>query len=227
MDIELYYEEKGDGDPLILLHGNGEDHEYFKNQIPFFAKKYRVIAIDTRGHGRSPRGNAPFRIRQFAEDLRAFMDEKKIEKANILGFSDGGNIALVFALRYPQRVNKLILNGANLYGSGVKASIQIPIVIGYGVASFFGKFSKKAKKNAQMLGLMVKDPALTPQELRTLSVRTLVIAGTKDMIKEKHTKLIYENLPDASPVWIQGDHFIALKNPRAFNQAVKAFLEEK
>ena len=155
------------------------------------------------------------------------MDEKKIEKANILGFSDGGNIALVFALRYPQRVNKLILNGANLYGSGVKASIQIPIVIGYGVASFFGKFSKKAKKNAQMLGLMVKDPALTPQELRTLSVRTLVIAGTKDMIKEKHTKLIYENLPDASLVWIQGDHFIALKNPRAFNQAVKAFLEEK
>ena len=155
MDIELYYEEKGDGDPLILLHGNGEDHEYFKNQIPFFAKKYCVIAIDTRGHGRSPRGNAPFRVRQFAEDLRAFMDEKKIEKANILGFSDGGNIALVFALRYPQRVNKLILNGANLYGSGVKASIQIPIVIGYGVASFFGKFSKKAKKNAQMLGLMV------------------------------------------------------------------------
>ena len=80
MDIELYYEEKGDGDPLILLHGNGEDHEYFKNQIPFFAKKYRVIAIDTRGHGRSPRGNAPFRIRQFAEDLRAFMDKRRLKK---------------------------------------------------------------------------------------------------------------------------------------------------
>src|SRR5699024_12292472 len=108
----------------------------------------------------------------------------------------------------------LILNGANLYGSGVKASIQIPIVIGYGVASFLGKFSKKAKKNAHMLGLMVQDPALTPQELRTLSVRTLVIAGTKDMIKEKHTKLSYENLPDASLVWSQGEQFIALKNPR-------------
>lgn len=130
MDIQLHYLEKGKGEPLILLHGNGEDGTYFTNQMEYFSKLYRVLAIDTRGHGKSPRGIAPFTIRQFAKDLHDFMDKMAIEKANILGFSDGGNIALVFAINYPERVNRLILNGANLNTKGVKASVQIPIVIG-------------------------------------------------------------------------------------------------
>ena len=101
MDIRLYYEKAGDGEPLILLHGNGEDGTYFKHQMEYFSKDYRVIAIDTRGHGKSPRGEKPFTIRQFAEDLNGFMEEQGMEKAHLLGFSDGGNIALAFALRYP------------------------------------------------------------------------------------------------------------------------------
>ena len=125
-DIHLNYVERGAGDALILLHGNGESLDYFSGQIDFFAKSCRVIALDTRGHGASPRGSAPFTIRQFAEDLRAFMDEKGIESAHILGFSDGGNIALSFALKYPQRVKKLILNGANLDPMGVKLHVQLP-----------------------------------------------------------------------------------------------------
>ena len=75
MDIKLHYMECGTGAPLILLHGNGEDGSYFVHQIEYFSKNRRVIAVDTRGHGQSPRGDAPFTIRQFAEDLRAFMDE--------------------------------------------------------------------------------------------------------------------------------------------------------
>ena len=97
MDIELFYEEMGSGEPLILLHGNGEDHTIFDNVAKHFAKQYHVIAIDTRGHGKSPLGDEPFSLYQFAEDLNDFMDEHNIEKANILGFSDGGNIALIFA----------------------------------------------------------------------------------------------------------------------------------
>ena len=69
-----------------------------------FSKHFRVIALDTRGHGRTPRGDAPFTIRQFADDLLAFLDAQGIGKADILGFSDGGNIAMVFALKYPERV---------------------------------------------------------------------------------------------------------------------------
>ena len=98
MDIKLYYQEKGTGEPLILLHGNGEDSSYFKNQIDYFQNTYRVIAIDTRGHGRSPRGDAPFTIEQFACDLYDFMQEHRISNAIILGFSDGANIAMRFAI---------------------------------------------------------------------------------------------------------------------------------
>ena len=90
MDIKLHYTEQGSGFPLILLHGNGEDHTYFVHQIEFFSRFYRVIALDTRGHGQSPRGTAPFSIVQFAKDLLAFMDQKQIKKTHILGFSDGG-----------------------------------------------------------------------------------------------------------------------------------------
>ena len=89
MDIELYNQEKGSGEPLILLHGNGEDRTYFENQMEFFQNGYRVIALDTRGHGRSPRGTKPFTIEQFSCDLYDFMKSREISKAVILGFSDG------------------------------------------------------------------------------------------------------------------------------------------
>lgn len=227
MGIQLHYIEKGQGTPLILLHGNGENSGYFKHQITCFSKTYRVIAIDTRGHGQSPRGFGPFTIRQFAEDLYNFMEEKRIEKAHILGFSDGGNTAMIFAMQYPQKVEKLILNGANLYGSGIKASVQIPIILGYRLACFFERFSKKADEKAQMLGLMVNDPDIRPQELKKIRARTLVIAGTNDVIKEKHTRLIWENIPDAKLVLIPGNHFIAAKKPEAFNHAVEVFLQEE
>ena len=161
-DIQFYSIERGTGEPLILLHGNGEESRYFARQIRHFAKTRKVIAIDTRGHGQSPRGNAPFTIRQFAEDLHDFMEEKGIERADILGFSDGGNTALAFALQYPQKVRRLILNGANLYPSGMKPSIVLPIWAGYGAASLLAPVSQKAKKQKELLGLMVKDPYIRP-----------------------------------------------------------------
>lgn len=222
----LYYKEKGKGKPLILLHGNGEDSSYFESQMDYFSQTRRVIAVDTRGHGRSPRGIAPFTIRQFAEDLREFMEEMGIERADLLGFSDGGNIALIFALRYPERVDRLILNGANLWSRGVKPSVQIPIILGYYAAYFFGHFSGKARANAELLRLMVKDPNIEQEELRNIQSPTLVIAGERDMIREEHTRLIAAEIPGAKLRIIPGDHFIAAGNPEAFNREVDRFLRE-
>ena len=226
MDIEHHYIERGGGSPLILLHGNGEDLSFFVHQMEPFAKHFRVIAIDTRGHGQTPRGNAPFTIRQFAEDLLGFMDRHRIEKAHILGFSDGGNIAMVFALAHPERVEKLILDGANLEASGVRRSIQIPIEIGYRIAKLFAGKSPEAKKNAELLGLMVNDPNVKPEELARIQCPTLVVAGSKDMIKEEHTRLIARSIPGAELVVIPGNHFVANKNPDAFNEAVLLFLSK-
>ena len=224
MDISHHYLEQGSGEVLILLHGNGEDCGYFRHQMEPFSRYYRVIAIDTRGHGQTPRGEAPFTIRQFAEDLLGFMDLHGIERADILGFSDGGNIAMVFALTHPERVRKLVLNGANLDASGVKRSVQIPIEIGYRMASLFAHKSLNAKKKAELLGLMVNDPALKPEELALIKAPTLVIAGTRDMIKDSHTRLIAGSIAGSKLVLIEGDHFIAGKCPEEFNRAVLDFL---
>lgn len=224
MDINLHYEETGAGKPLMLLHGNGEDCTYFKHQLAYFSGIRRVIAVDTRGHGRSPRGTAPFTIRQFADDLAGLMDSLHIKRADILGFSDGGNIALVFAAKYPERVDKLIVNGANLYPAGMKAHIALSVVVEHRLSSLLAPTSKCAKAHAELLGLMVNDPNLTPDDLAAIQAPTLVIAGTRDMIRESHTRLIAQSIPHATLSIVKGDHFVAAKNPSAFNTEVERFL---
>ena len=224
MDIEHFYRERGHGFPLIQLHGNGENSGYFEGQMEALSGAYHVYAVDTRGHGQTPRGERPFTIRQFAEDLLGFMDAHQIEKAHLLGFSDGGNIAMVFAMNHPERVERLILNGANLDARGVKRKVQIPIEIGYRVARWFAGWSESARRHAEMLGLMVNDPDVKPEELTAIRAKTLVIAGTDDMIREAHTRLIADSIPDAELAFLEGDHFIANKHPEAFNRRVMDFL---
>ena len=225
MDITLHYQEKGNREPFILLHGNGEDSSYFENQIDYFCGRYRVLAPDTRGHGKSPRGTAPFTIDQFSRDLYDFMTGLGISNAVILGFSDGANIAMKFAMNYPDKVKALILNGGNLNPGGIKRTTQIPIEIGYKIASRFASKSPGAKKNAELLGLMVNEPNIERSELAQIAAPTLVICGRCDMVKESHTKEIAENIPNAKLSIIEGDHFIANKRYTVFNKEVEKFLQ--
>lgn len=225
MDITLYYQEKGNKEPFILLHGNGQDGSYFKNQIDYFSDRYRVIALDTRGHGKSPRGTKPFTIEQFSCDLYEFMKDLEIPYAVILGFSDGANIAMKFAMKYPNKVKALILNGGNLNPKGVKRATQIPIETGYKIARRFASKSSDAKKNAEMLGLMVNEPNIELSELSKITAPTLIICGRNDIIKESHTKEIAENIPNAILSIIEGNHFIANKRYVTFNKEVEIFLQ--
>lgn len=226
MDITLHAVDIGAGKPLVLLHGNGESSEYFTHQLAVFPASRRVIAVDTRGHGKSPRGTAPFTLAQFAEDLRELLDQKGVEKADLLGFSDGGNTAMLFALKYPERVDRLILNGANLYPRGVKLAVQLPVVLGYGIVSLISKFDKKAVAKKEILGLMVREPHIDPQSLAALPHQTLVIVGDRDMIRHRHSKLIADSIPNAKFVILPGSHFIAAEKSAEFNRAVEAFLAE-
>ena len=166
----------------------------------------------------------PFTISQFADDLYSFMKEEKIEKAHILGFSDGGNIALIFALRHPDMVEKLVLNGANLNPGGVQAFVQVPIIAGYLLNTCLAVFSKNAAWKRDLLRLMVKEPHIPPESLQTLTMPVLVIVGNRDMIRHSHSELICKSLPDGHMKVIPGDHFIAAKEPERFNFAVDQFL---
>lgn len=225
MDIELNYVEQGEGFPLILLHGNGEDHTYFEHQMGPFSAHYRVIALETRGHGQSPRGEAPFTLEQFAEDLKEFLDEKGIHKCHLLGFSDGGNIALIFALKYPQYIEKMILNGANLDPSGLKRSIQLSLEAKWAMQKVRCAADPSAKAKFEMLDLMVTQPHIDPLSLRSLRMPTLVVAGEKDMITEAHTRAIAAPIPGSKLVFLPGDHYVAQRNWEKFNSVVLEFLK--
>jgi len=225
-EIELHWIEKGRGEPLVLLHGNGEDCTYFRRQLDYFSRRYRVLAVDTRGHGGSPRGTAPFTFDTFARDLKNFLDRQGLSKINLLGFSDGGNTALTFALGYPEYLRSLILNGANLFPGGVKRRFQIPILLGYGAASLLARFDPKAVPKRELLALMVEQPNIDPGDLAAVAVPTLVVAGTRDMIAEAHTMLIHRSIPGSRLALVEGDHFIAAKNSAAFHRAVEKFLQD-
>ena len=82
--------------PLVLLHGNGNDHTFFNYQISYFSKEYQVIAVDTRGHGRSTNTQSQLTFPLLAEDLAGIIQQEHLTKINLLGFSDGANIAMVF-----------------------------------------------------------------------------------------------------------------------------------
>ena len=220
-NIQLHYTEHGSGEPLILLHGDGEDSTYFEHQIAFFQNRYRVIAVDTRGHGGSPRGTAPLTLNQFADDLRTFMDELDIASAHILGFSDGANVAMLFALAHPTRVKSLVLNGGNLFPEGLTEQTRREIDEEYEQA-----VAANDEGLLELLRLMIDEPHIDPAQLAGLSMPTLVVAGTDDMIGETHTRLIAESIPNAQLALIEGTHFVAFENPDAFNRVVSEFLSK-
>ena len=169
-------------------------------------------------------GSAPFTLSQFADDLLHFMDQNDLDQADILGFSDGANIALLFALRYPERVRRLILDAANLYPEGLEPWLLQSFRDSYDAA--MQEDSPEAAYSAALLELMLNEPHISPEELHAITAPTLVMAGDRDIIQWEHTILIADNIPNARLAIIPGGHEIAREHPAAFNQAVRAFFEE-
>lgn len=225
-DARIACYDTGRGEPLVLLHGNGEDSGYWKAQIPEFTRFYRVIAVDSRGHGASDAGERGLSFAVMAEDLKRVLDERGVKKAYILGFSDGGNLAIRFALTYPSYVNKLILNGANVeMFRGVKAATQLPIYPAYGLLRVMARFSKNAARKRDVLGLMVHPYGVEMDDLRRLTMPVLIIVGENDLIRASQTKEMAARLPDCRvEVFRDGDHFVAAKQPSRFNRTVIEFL---
>lgn len=225
MDIRLNYIEKGEGKPLIMIHGNEESSDYFEHQISYFADKgFHCIAPDSRAHGKTPRGTAPLTIRQMTDDIIAFMDELGIEKADFIGFSDGGNIMLIMAMKYPERIDRMVVDGANLTLDGVEKNAVDWVNCIYNEASAKADHDPASRLKMEIYGLMVNDPNIEPAELDVIDTPTLVMAGTEDLILREHTELIASHIRGAELAFIEGDHFCASKNPDAFNARVAEFL---
>lgn len=220
----IYWEECGKGKPLILLHGNGEDMSVFSAQAEEFSKYFRVITIDSRGHGKSEAVGEKLSLYDMADDIPAVMKSAGVEKAHILGFSDGGNVAMIFAIKYPRMVDKLVLSGANSDPGGIRLKYALPMWFSQLGAAICTPFSKKACKKKELLDLMVLEPKLKKQDLQRISAPTLVTAGENDMITRSHTEFLSRSIPGSELKWFPGGHFTPFRLAEEYNRAVLDFL---
>lgn len=188
----LFYEKTGEGRPLLLLHGNGEDHTIFDALIPLLSRTYTVYAIDSRGHGAS-NPTEEYSYAGMAEDIAQLITSLEIESPALYGFSDGGIVGLLLALHYPNLLSRLIISGANLNPRGMKWA-------------FVHKIKQHYKKTHSPLErLMLEEPDIQPSALAGIQIPVLVLAGADDIIKPAHTKLIAKSLADAQLKIIPGE----------------------
>lgn len=224
----IYYEVSGHGSSLFLLHGNGGNGRYFEKQVPEFSRYFTVYTIDSRGHGRSTNSRTDLTFEQMANDLYHIMIQEQIIQADIVGFSDGANLAMVFTKKYPELVRRLVLNAGNTIVQGVHFPVRIITAIEYVCLKLIALFSQKAKQQLAIVGLMIKDTSISASDLKRISQKTLVIVGKFDIIKRNHSMYLAKKIPNSTFVLMpkQG-HSFARKDPKTFNQKILSFLNEK
>lgn len=225
--IELYYETYGEGEPLLLLHGNSQSILAFTHQIPEFEKHYRVIAVDTRGQGKSTEDGQRYTYELFAEDMKALLDELGLDSVNVVGWSDGGNTGLMLAMKYPAKVRKLVTMGANIYinNSVIDKSVRKEVV--QRQEALAADTSRAAQNAARLMALLLTEPNRVYEDLRAIHCPVLVMAGENDIIKEAHTRGIVAHLPNGTLHIAAGeDHYFPVNNPSAFNEVVLDFLDD-
>lgn len=228
-DVDLYYETYGSGEPLLLLHGNGQMIYAYLKQIPHFEKKYKVIAVDTRGQGKSKDfSTGPLSYDLFAEDMKQLMDSLHIKKANILGWSDGGNTGLIMAVKYPQYVNKLAIMGANLFPGTEALPEAVWTQLRTGIAQLQPRTDEASKMQVRLFTMLLNEPHLTFTDIKKIKAPTLVMAGETDMILESHTKAIAAGIPKSQLVIFKGaSHYAPIEVVREFNETISKFFEAK
>ncbi len=225
--INIYYEVYGQGEPLLLLHGNSCSISLFEKQIPELSKKYKVIAVDTRGQGKSSEDGKTYTYDLFAEDMNALLDHLNLDSVNIVGWSDGGNTGLIMAMRYPVKVKKLVTMGANVFIDKTVVSRGTFNEVRKLKKEFEEDSSAFAKNRLRLLNLLVTEPNHSFEDLKKISCPALVVAGEKDIILEEHTKGIAANIPKSTLMIVpKATHYFPSEDAKAFNKAVIDFFEK-
>ena len=223
--IKIYYEEYGQGEPLLLLHGNSESINSFRLQIPELSKYFHVYAIDTRGHGKSGDDGKRYTYDLFADDMNTLLDNLHLDSVNILGWSDGGNTGLIMAMRYPKKVKKLVTMGAVIFIDKT--------VVGKWVFKTLHKQQQELEKDSsafaagrlRRIELLLTEPRHSFEELKQISCPVLIMAGEKDIVKEGHTRGIANNISSGTLMVVpKATHELPWEDAQTFNKAVLEFL---
>jgi pimeloyl-ACP methyl ester carboxylesterase len=230
----IWYFTYGSGAPVILLHGGLGHSGNWGYQVPALAASgYRVVLIDSRGHGRSTRDARPYSYELMASDVLAVMDALHIEKASLVGWSDGACVALVLARRAPDRVAGVFFFACNMDPSGVK-----PIEPGPLLNRCFSRHTKDYARlsatsdqfNAflEAVTLMQRtQPNYSVQDLAAIDVPVVIVQGEDDeFITREHAEYLARSIPNAELVILEGvSHFAPLQRPEQFNHSIRRFLD--
>jgi pimeloyl-ACP methyl ester carboxylesterase len=228
----------GTGKPVILLHGGLGHSGNFGNQVAALTDDgYRVIVIDSRGHGRSTRDARPYSYEQMAGDVVAVMDALGIGQAALVGWSDGACIALTFAKAHPERVAGVFFFACNMDPSGVQEIDESNPLLG----RCFGRHAKDYAALSAMRGEPVGDfdafvaavtemqrtqPNWSAADLAALRLPVAIVQGeNEEFIKREHLEYLARTIPGATHTMLPGvSHFAPIQNPDLFNTAVLGFL---
>lgn len=241
-DIKVYYEVYGEGEPLLLLHGNSGSIENFIYQIPELSKHFKVIVIDSRAQGRTSDSDKEISYALMASDMSELIDKLNLGKVNIAGWSDGGNIGLELAYAHPEKILKVITLGANYSNENFLAppdSVTMdpndPLIVRTSTLmkkykTAFERLSPNQERipiiKKKLETLMQKYPNFTPDQLKTISIPFLVVVGDHDLINIDHTILFFKNLPKAQLFIVPGaSHLAPLEYPDLVNNQIVKFLE--
>ena len=234
-DIQMYYAQYGEeGKPLILLHGGLGNADYFANQIPAFVDAgYQVFAFDSRGHGRSNVTETPIGYALMASDVLAAMDALGIDKADLVGWSDGGIIGLDIAINHPERLNKLVAYGANYIPAGVKSDIGESVVFNAYIEQALADYAllNPNPENvdaflANIGNMWATEPNFSEEQMRGITTPTLILDGwQEEAIYPQHDFDMAELIPNAELTLMPGiGHFAMFLTPEMFNSIVLNYL---
>lgn len=189
--ITLFYKKIGRGRPLLMIHGNGEDHGIFLEAAERLKEQFTCYLIDSRGHGQSSDVES-LSYQDMADDVIAFIQAMNLEKVDFYGFSDGGITGLL-AAGQSDLIDHLIISGANLYPLGLKFHIYVGMLLEY------------LQKRDDKLRLMLREPHISDGELKKIKARTLVLAGSKDVIRKHHTEHIAKKIENSTLKILEGE----------------------
>ena len=233
--ISLYYETFGERDapPVLVLHGGTGFIESMHYQISALAPAHFVVAPDSRAHGRSTDTDAPLTYRQMADDMLALMDRLGIERADVVGWSDGGIIGLILAMENPDRVRRVVAIGANFNMAGLSSPPpeDARVLDASPARDFYINMAPEPSRwpvfAAKVLEMWRTQPDYEPADLAKIAAPVLVMAGERDSIRRSHTEEMASSIPLGRLDIVEGaSHFAPLEKPERVNGAILSFLSE-
>lgn len=223
-DLRIAYIQHGSGPVLILLHGNSASKETFTNYCLEHFSDFSTIAIDSRGHGETKSADSEYSFEIYSDDVIAFCKNKNISNAYIVGYSDGGNLALHLAKKAPHIFTKIVAVSPNYLAEGLKDGVLRSIKSIIALLLLLGRLGLDNTRAISRFNLMANDIGLTEDDLRSIKTNIKILYAQKDVIKENHIDQIAALIPGAGKRMIKGsNHFNILSIPETI-QAIRQYL---